>query len=30
MLHKDKELPDDSERLSSYNKFTDQKQNGGC
>ena len=30
MLHYDKELPTDSGRLSSYNKFTDKKQNGCC
>ena len=28
MLHLDKELPNDSGRLSSYNNFTDKKQNG--
>ena len=28
MLHEDKELSNDSGRLSSYNNFTDKKQNG--
>ena len=28
MLHLDKELPNDSGRLSSYDNFTDKKQNG--
>ena len=28
MVHKDKELPNDSGRLSSYNDFTDKNQNG--
>ena len=26
----DKELPNDSGRISSYNNFTDKKQNGCC
>ena len=30
MLHQDKELPNDSGRLSSYKKITDEKQNGCC
>ena len=30
MLHLDKELPNDLGRLSSYNDFTDKKQNGWC
>ena len=30
MVHLDKELPNDSVRLSSYNNFTDEKQNGCC
>ena len=30
MLHQDKELPNDSGRLSNYNDFTDKKQNGCC
>ena len=30
MLHTDKELSNDSRRLSSYNNFTDKKQNGCC
>ena len=30
ILHQDKELPNDSGRLSSYNNFTAKKQNGCC
>ena len=30
MLHKEKELPNDSGRPLSYDNFTDKKQNGCC
>ena len=30
MLHKEKELPNNSGRLLSYNNFTDKKENGRC
>ena len=30
MLHQEKELPNDSGRPSSYNNFTNKKQNGCC